>query len=120
MSLSIYPLFFQEAGRRAFWSVNGPRIVQVGYEDEEDPKVMEAYEQLGSLVQNTKPSILLFVLLPFNFVLMLFLSKCFTSWLIAAGQRNLPLRHPSSDTSVYRIHSSPGAPAPGDDPVIPL
>ncbi|RZB99533.1 Protein HGH1-like [Glycine soja] len=39
-----------EAGRRAFWSVNGPRIVQIGYEDEEDPKVMEAYEQLGSLL----------------------------------------------------------------------
>lgn len=49
--------------------------MQVGYEDEEDPKVMEAYEQLGSLVQNTKPSILLFVLLPFNFVVMLFLSN---------------------------------------------
>lgn len=43
-------LSFQEAGLRAFWSVNGPRIIQVGYEDEEDPKVMEAYEQLGSLV----------------------------------------------------------------------
>lgn len=47
----IYSVFLlQEAGRRAFWSVNGPRIVQIGYEDEEDPKVMEAYEQLGSLV----------------------------------------------------------------------
>lgn len=45
------PIISQEAGRRAFWSVNGPRIVQVGYEDEENPKVMEAYEQLGSLVQ---------------------------------------------------------------------
>lgn len=43
-------MFLQEAGRRAFWSVNGPRIVQVGYEDEEDPKVMGAFEQLGSLV----------------------------------------------------------------------
>lgn len=43
-------IVLQEAGRRAFWSVNGPRIVQIGYEDEEDPKVMEAYEQLGSLV----------------------------------------------------------------------
>ncbi|KAG8475653.1 hypothetical protein CXB51_032628 [Gossypium anomalum] len=40
----------QEAGRRALWSVNGPRILQVGYEDEEDPKVMEAYEQIGSLL----------------------------------------------------------------------
>lgn len=48
--LPSFPTFFQEAGRRAFWSVNGPRIVQVGYEDEEDSKVMEAYEQLGSLV----------------------------------------------------------------------
>lgn len=40
----------QEAGLRAFWSVNGPRIIQVGYEDEEDLKVMGAYEQLGALV----------------------------------------------------------------------
>lgn len=42
--------FSQEAGRRGLWSVNGPRILQVGYEDEEDPKVMEAYELIGSLV----------------------------------------------------------------------
>ena len=42
--------FFQDDGRRSFWSVNGPRILQVGYEDEEDPKVMEAYELIGSLV----------------------------------------------------------------------
>ncbi|XP_027347035.1 protein HGH1 homolog [Abrus precatorius] len=47
---AIYLISLQEAGRRAFWSVNGPRIVQIGYEDEEDPKVMEAYEQLGSLL----------------------------------------------------------------------
>ncbi|XP_031276972.1 protein HGH1 homolog isoform X2 [Pistacia vera] len=47
---SIYLLTLQEAGRRAFWSVNGPRILQVGYEDEENPKVMEAYEQAGSLL----------------------------------------------------------------------
>ncbi|MED6180255.1 hypothetical protein PIB30_008755 [Stylosanthes scabra] len=47
---AIYLISLQDAGRRAFWSVNGPRIVQVGYEDEEDPKVMEAYEQLGSLL----------------------------------------------------------------------
>ncbi|PON57594.1 Armadillo-like helical [Parasponia andersonii] len=47
---AIYLISLQEAGRRAFWSVNGPRIVQVGYEDEEDPKAMEAYEQLGSLL----------------------------------------------------------------------
>lgn len=40
----------QGAGRRAFWSVNGPRILQLGYEEEEDPKVMRAYEQIGSLV----------------------------------------------------------------------
>lgn len=43
-------IYFQDAGRRAFWSVNGPRILQVGYEDENDPKVMEAYERVGSLV----------------------------------------------------------------------
>ncbi|KAM7464525.1 hypothetical protein LguiA_032646 [Lonicera macranthoides] len=47
---SIYLLTLQEAGRRAFWSVNGPRILQVGYEGEEDPKVMEAYERVGSLL----------------------------------------------------------------------
>ncbi|KHN17378.1 Protein FAM203A [Glycine soja] len=47
---AIYLIILQEAGRRAFWSVNGPRIVQISYEDEEDPKVMEAYEQLGSLL----------------------------------------------------------------------
>lgn len=47
---AIYLIILQESGRRAFWSVNGPRIVQIGYEDEEDPKVMEAYEQLGSLL----------------------------------------------------------------------
>ncbi|KAI9111794.1 hypothetical protein K1719_017484 [Acacia pycnantha] len=50
---AIYLIVLQEAGRRAFWSVNGPRIIQVGYEDEQDPKVMEAYEQLGSsLIQS--------------------------------------------------------------------
>jgi len=42
--------FFQDDGRKSLWSVNGPRILQVGYEDEEDPKVMEAYELIGSLV----------------------------------------------------------------------
>ncbi|QCD82485.1 protein HGH1 homolog [Vigna unguiculata] len=47
---AIYLIILQDAGRRAFWSVNGPRIVQIGYEDEEDPKVMGAYEQLGSLL----------------------------------------------------------------------
>ena len=45
----------QEAGLRAFWSVNGPRILQDGYEDEEDPKVMEAYERVGSLVCQSSP-----------------------------------------------------------------
>lgn len=47
---SLYLISLQEAGRRALWSVNGPRILQVGYEDEEDPKVMEAFEQVGSLL----------------------------------------------------------------------
>ncbi|PIN24083.1 hypothetical protein CDL12_03204 [Handroanthus impetiginosus] len=47
---AIYLLVLQEAGRRAFWSVNGPRILQVGYEDEENPQVMEAYERVGSLL----------------------------------------------------------------------
>ncbi|XP_011071003.1 protein HGH1 homolog [Sesamum indicum] len=47
---AIYLLVLQEAGRRAFWSVNGPQILQVGYEDEENPQVMEAYERVGSLL----------------------------------------------------------------------
>ncbi|KAL2611071.1 hypothetical protein R1flu_022763 [Riccia fluitans] len=46
---ALYLIALQEGGRRAIWNVNGPRILQVGYEDEEDPKVMEAYERLGSL-----------------------------------------------------------------------
>ncbi|KAK8971449.1 hypothetical protein KSP40_PGU004564 [Platanthera guangdongensis] len=41
-----------EAGRSALWSVNGPRILQVGYEDEEDSTVIEAFELIGSLVNN--------------------------------------------------------------------
>lgn len=47
---AIYLLALQEGGRRALWTVNGPRILEVGYEDEEDPKVMEAYERIGSLL----------------------------------------------------------------------
>lgn len=47
---AIYLISLQEAGRRALWSVNGPRILQLGYGDEEDPKVMEAYERVGSLL----------------------------------------------------------------------
>ncbi|XP_078165008.1 ARM repeat superfamily protein [Carex rostrata] len=47
---AIYMISMLEAGRKALWAVNGPRILQVGYEDEEDPKVMEAYEQIGSLL----------------------------------------------------------------------
>ncbi|KAH0452762.1 hypothetical protein IEQ34_017086 [Dendrobium chrysotoxum] len=47
---ALYLIALQDAGRSALWSVNGPRILQLGYEDEEDPKVMEAYELIGSLV----------------------------------------------------------------------
>jgi len=47
---AIYMIVLQDDGRKSFWSVNGPRILQVGYEDEEDPKVMEAYELIGSLL----------------------------------------------------------------------
>ncbi|GMH15308.1 hypothetical protein Nepgr_017149 [Nepenthes gracilis] len=47
---AVYLITLQEAGRRAFWSINGPRILQIGYEDEEDPKVMEAYERVGALL----------------------------------------------------------------------
>ncbi|BBN16642.1 hypothetical protein MPTK1_7g08110 [Marchantia polymorpha subsp. ruderalis] len=47
---ALYLIALQEGGRRAFWNVNGTRIIQVGYEYEEDPKVMEAYERLGALI----------------------------------------------------------------------
>ncbi|KAJ8760843.1 hypothetical protein K2173_021881 [Erythroxylum novogranatense] len=47
---AIYMIILQEAGRRAFWSINGPRILQVGYEDEADPKATEAYERVGALL----------------------------------------------------------------------
>ncbi|KAH6763133.1 ARM repeat superfamily protein [Perilla frutescens var. hirtella] len=47
---AIYLLVLQEAGRRAFWSINGPQILQVGYEDEENPRVMDAFERVGSLL----------------------------------------------------------------------
>ncbi|XP_063943937.1 uncharacterized protein LOC108206168 isoform X2 [Daucus carota subsp. sativus] len=47
---AIYLIAVQDGGRRALWSVNGPRILQVGYEDEENSKVMEAYERVGSLL----------------------------------------------------------------------
>ncbi|CAM6106236.1 unnamed protein product [Calypogeia fissa] len=47
---ALYLLALQEGGRRALWSVNGARILHVGYESEEDPKVMEAYEKLGALL----------------------------------------------------------------------
>lgn len=47
---AIYMIILQDDGRKSFWSVNGPRILQVGYEDEDDPKVMEAYELIGSLL----------------------------------------------------------------------
>ncbi|KAI8020659.1 hypothetical protein LOK49_LG03G00440 [Camellia lanceoleosa] len=53
---AIYLLALQEAGRRALWSVNGPRLLQIGYEDEEDPKVMEAYERVGSLLVQSNNS----------------------------------------------------------------
>ncbi|GJN20565.1 hypothetical protein PR202_gb07957 [Eleusine coracana subsp. coracana] len=48
---AIYMIVLQDDGRKSFWLVDGPRILQVGYEDEEDPKVMEAYELIGSLVR---------------------------------------------------------------------
>lgn len=47
---AIYLIALQEAGQSALWSINAPRILEVGYEDEEDPKVMEAYELIGSLL----------------------------------------------------------------------
>ncbi|CAN1357282.1 Protein HGH1 homolog [Linum perenne] len=47
---AIYFVIMQETGLRSFWSVNGPRILQIGYEDEADPRVIEAYERAGSWV----------------------------------------------------------------------
>ncbi|KAH7315787.1 hypothetical protein KP509_21G065300 [Ceratopteris richardii] len=49
---ALYLIARHEGGRKALWSVNGPRILQIGYEDEEDHEVMEAYERLGSLLVN--------------------------------------------------------------------
>ena len=47
---AIYLLALQEGGRRALWAVNGTRILEVGYADEEDPKVLEAYERVGGIL----------------------------------------------------------------------
>lgn len=47
---ALYLISLHEGGRRALWAVNGPRILQVGYESEEDTRVIEAYERLGSLL----------------------------------------------------------------------
>lgn len=58
LNISSLLMMIQGAGRRAFWSVNGPRILQLGYEEEEDPKVMRAFEQIGSLVHTSLPNIL--------------------------------------------------------------
>ncbi|KAH9295128.1 hypothetical protein KI387_038716, partial [Taxus chinensis] len=46
---ALYLISVQEGGHRALWSVNGPRILEIGYQDEQDAHVMEAYERLGSL-----------------------------------------------------------------------
>ncbi|CAI5959760.1 unnamed protein product [Closterium sp. NIES-64] len=51
---ALFLISSEEAGRKALWAVHGARILQVGYEDEEDPTVMEAMERVGSLmVQNS-------------------------------------------------------------------
>ncbi|KAB1206334.1 hypothetical protein CJ030_MR7G025638 [Morella rubra] len=50
---AIYLIASQEAGRRALWSVNGPRILRVGYKAEENVQVMQAYERVSSLIQNS-------------------------------------------------------------------
>ncbi|CAI6008853.1 unnamed protein product [Closterium sp. NIES-65] len=47
---ALFLISSEEAGRKALWAVHGARILQVGYEDEEDPTVMEAMERVGSLV----------------------------------------------------------------------
>ncbi|CAI5499000.1 unnamed protein product [Closterium sp. Naga37s-1] len=47
---AIFLIASEEAGRKALWAVHGARILQVGYEDEEDPTVMEAMERVGSLM----------------------------------------------------------------------
>ncbi|CAI5945286.1 unnamed protein product [Closterium sp. NIES-64] len=54
---ALFLIASEEAGRKALWSVHGARVLQVGYEDEEDPTVMEAMERVGSLmVQNSLTS----------------------------------------------------------------
>ncbi|GBG86276.1 hypothetical protein CBR_g41270 [Chara braunii] len=39
----------QQGGRKALWAANVPVILQRGYEEEEDPQVLEALEKLGTL-----------------------------------------------------------------------
>ncbi|XP_037481966.1 protein HGH1 homolog isoform X1 [Triticum urartu] len=63
---AIYMIVMQDDGRKAFWSVNGPRILQVGYEDEEDLKVMGAYELIGSLVLPLNFGMSIFAVLHLN------------------------------------------------------
>ncbi|GAQ89582.1 hypothetical protein KFL_005390020 [Klebsormidium nitens] len=46
---ALYLVAAIEAGRRALWQANAHRILQVGYEDEEDADVMLAYEKVGAL-----------------------------------------------------------------------
>ncbi|XP_024515697.1 protein HGH1 homolog isoform X3 [Selaginella moellendorffii] len=47
---ALYLLIKQEAGFRAFWELGGADVLKSGYENEEDPEVMDKYEQLGSLI----------------------------------------------------------------------
>lgn len=52
VSEALYLVAANEAGRRALWQANAHRILQVGYEDEEDADVMRAYEKVGALVSS--------------------------------------------------------------------
>ncbi|EEC66922.1 hypothetical protein OsI_33524 [Oryza sativa Indica Group] len=91
---AIYMIVLQDEGRRAFWSVNGPRILQVGYEDEEDPKVMEAYELIGSLVF---PWLKAIKSSPYNYV---------RTWRNMHKQSNLPTFH-RKIRKLVNVHMSP-------------
>ncbi|XP_024519146.1 protein HGH1 homolog isoform X2 [Selaginella moellendorffii] len=59
---ALYLLIKQEAGFRAFWELGGADVLKSGYENEEDPEVMDKYEQLGSLVRTDTHALLFFSL----------------------------------------------------------
>ena len=44
----------QAGGRKALWAVNAPKILAVGYEQEDDAEAMGAFEKIGGLVRTNE------------------------------------------------------------------